>query len=224
LLTPTPDADANLLREGIDSSRIVRVDNAMIDTLRTHLDQARARGVVERMGLTPSSFALVTLHRPSNVDDPAQLSRLLDALAQVSSRLPVVFPVHPRTRARISALGSSVSPALRLVEPLGYLDFLALEADARVVLTDSGGIQEETTALGVPCLTLRTSTERPITVTEGTNIVVGADPGGLLAHVEGILVSGGKAGRVPELWDGHTGPRVASALSSLWSGRPAGME
>jgi UDP-N-acetylglucosamine 2-epimerase (non-hydrolysing) len=217
LLTPSADADENLLREGIPVEKIVRVGNAMIDSLHSHLPRARERRVCDRLGLTPRSYALVTLHRPSNVDEPRQLERLFEALVALSERIEVVFPVHPRTRARLSALAVSAGPSLRLIEPLGYLDFLGLQAEARLVLTDSGGIQEETTALAVPCLTLRSNTERPVTVTEGTNTVVGTDPYAILSHVDEILATGGKRGRVPALWDGATGPRVAAALAARWS-------
>ncbi|MBZ0232797.1 MAG: UDP-N-acetylglucosamine 2-epimerase (non-hydrolyzing) [Deltaproteobacteria bacterium] len=216
LLTPSADADENLQREGVSLDRISRVGNAMIDSLRHHLLRARGAGVCARLGLTAGRYGLVTLHRPSNVDEPAHLERLVGALVDVSKRIHVVFPVHPRTRARLAAMDVASVPSLRVIDPLGYLDFLALEADARFVLTDSGGVQEETTALGVPCLTLRANTERPITVTEGTNTVIGNDPAAILFHVDGILSSGGKRGRIPELWDGATGPRVASTLRQRW--------
>lgn len=176
---------------------------------------ARATKTTERLGLEPGGYALLTLHRPSNVDDPEVLGRLLGALGRIAHRLPVLFPVHPRTRNRLADLGlSEAADRLRLVEPLGYLEFLALQADAKLVLTDSGGIQEETTALGVPCLTLRENTERPITISEGTNTLVGTDPAAIVREAFGILDHGGKAGRVPELWDGRTGERVAELFSS----------
>ncbi len=216
LLTPSADADQNLCREGIDPARVVRVGNAMIDSLRAHLAHARSRGVREQFDLAHRDYALLTLHRPSNVDDPALLAELLLAVSEVSHRIPVAFPVHPRTRARIAALPASGPTGLRMLEPLGYLDFLALQADAKLVLTDSGGIQEETTALGVPCLTLRTSTERPITVTEGTNTIVGVDRTRIIANVQEILRTGGKVGRVPALWDGAAAPRVVAALQARW--------
>ncbi len=216
LLTPSPDADENLAREGIPPERIARVGNAMIDSLIAHLPRARERGILARLGVAPRGYALVTLHRPSNVDTRDALERLLEVLAAVSRLLPVIFPMHLRTRTRIDELGLVPAASIQIVEPLGYLDFLALEADARLVLTDSGGIQEETTALGVPCLTLRTSTERPITVTEGTNIVVGVDPAAILETVGDVLATGGKAGRIPALWDGHAGPRAAAAIAARW--------
>ncbi len=213
LLTPSADADENLAREGIPAARVVRVGNVMIDSLVENLAAARARAVPERLGLTPGGYAVLTLHRPSNVDDPVTLSRLLTALARIAERVPVVFPVHPRTRARLldpSLAGRAA--ALRLVEPMGYLDFLSLTSGARLVLTDSGGLQEEATGLGVPCLTLRENTERPITVSEGTNTVVGTDPEAILRVAGEALERRGKQGRQPALWDGHAGERVVGAL------------
>jgi UDP-N-acetylglucosamine 2-epimerase (non-hydrolysing) len=212
LLTPSADADENLLREGIPAARIRRVGNLMIDTLRRHLPAARARGVPEALGLAPGRYAVLTLHRPSNVDEPAVLRGLLAAVAELSRKLPVVFPVHPRTRAR---LGPTASPGLHLVEPLGYLEFLSLTSGARLVLTDSGGLQEETTALGVPCLTLRENTERPITVTEGTNEVVGTSPARILAAARRALDGPVRRGRLPALWDGEAGERAAAAVLEL---------
>jgi UDP-N-acetylglucosamine 2-epimerase (non-hydrolysing) len=215
LLTPSPDADENLRREGIDGGRVACVGNLMIDTLRAHLPRARALGVPAAMGLEPGGFAVVTLHRPSNVDDPATLGRLLDALARVARELPVVFPVHPRTRARLASPALAArAGALRLVEPLGYLEFLSLTSAARLVLTDSGGLQEESTALGVPCLTLRENTERPITVTEGTNEVVGTDPERIVGAALRAL-GDGRPPRCPALWDGRAGDRAARAIGAF---------
>jgi len=219
LLAPSPDAVENLLHEGIARSRIFLVGNVMIDSLLRSLDQARALGMPERMGLRPGQYAVCTLHRPSNVDDGRTLSRLLDALAEVGQRLPVVFPVHPRTRQALERNGlweaAREARGLLLAEPLGYLEFLGLTSQARLVLTDSGGLQEETTALGIPCLTLRESTERPITVTAGTNALVGTDPGRILDGVSRVL--GGEARRAspPALWDGRAGERIA-ALYEDW--------
>ena len=212
LLTSSGDADANLAREGIAPDRVVRVGNVMIDSLLAALPRARERALPARLGLAPRRYALVTLHRASNVDDAATLARILAALAAVARELPVVFPVHPRTRARLDAPDvARATSALRLLEPLGYLDFLSLTAEARLVLTDSGGLQEETTALGVPCLTLRENTERPITVDKGTNEIVGTDPERIVAAARRAL---GRApsSRCPDLWDGNAGERVAEAL------------
>jgi len=159
---------------------------------------------------------VLTLHRPSNVDDPVVLERLLKTLAGLSERLPLVFPIHPRTRGRIADAGLSSLLAegrIGLTEPLGYLQLLGLMSDARLVLTDSGGLQEETTALGVPCITLRENTERPITVTQGTNTIVGTDVGKILACFDDIMTTGGKAGRVPALWDGHAAERIAACVT-----------
>ena len=220
LLTPSADGDENLRREGVADSRVVRVGNVMIDTLRKNLPAAKARPILGALGLTAGNYALCTLHRPSNVDDPAVLGRILDALGTISTRLPLLFPVHPRTRKMLGALDAKLQahPQLRLCEPLGYLDFLALTSQARLVLTDSGGLQEETTALGVPCLTVRENTERPATVTEGTNAIVGTDPARIVAEAEAVLAGRGKAGRVPELWDGKTSERIAETYERFLAG------
>jgi UDP-N-acetylglucosamine 2-epimerase (non-hydrolysing) len=209
------DADDNLRREGIPDARIARIGNVMIDTLLLHLPRARALGVPERMGLVPGGYAVATLHRPSNVDDPEALTALLGALAGVASRIPVVFPVHPRTRARLSGEAARHAEALRLLEPLGYLEFLSLTSAARLVLTDSGGLQEEATVLGVPCLTLRDRTERPITIAEGTNEVVGTDPDRIAAAADRVLHGDARRGRRPALWDGRAGERAADAILAL---------
>ncbi len=203
----------NLLREGVAAERVHLVGNVMIDTLLGHLERARALDTPERLGLEPGRFALLTLHRPSNVDDPAKLRGLFDALERIHSELPIVFPVHPRTRAAIEERLGGSAPALWLTEPLGYLDFLRLMADARLVLTDSGGIQEETTVLGVPCLTLRENTERPVTVSEGTNTIVGGDPEVIVAEARRVLESGGKKGRTPRLWDGQAAERILDVMA-----------
>jgi UDP-N-acetylglucosamine 2-epimerase (non-hydrolysing) len=217
LLTPSEDAGRNLLAEGVAPERIKFVGNVMIDSLLKHLAAAEGSRVREELGLAGSDYAVVTLHRPSNVDDPATLRRILSALARVARRLPVVFPVHPRTRRKVEEFGLGAGEAggrLRLIEPLGYLDFLRLYSGARLVLTDSGGIQEETTALGIPCLTLRENTERPVTVELGTNRVVGTDPDRVVAESEAALEGGreGTAPRVPPLWDGRAADRILDAL------------
>jgi len=217
LLTPSADADRNLLAEGVAPERIRLVGNVMIDSLLKHTAAAERSRVREELGLAGADYAVVTLHRPSNVDDPAALGRILSALARVARRLPVVFPVHPRTRRSVEEFGLKEDEAgadLRLIEPLGYLDFLRLYSGARLVLTDSGGIQEETTALGVPCLTLRENTERPVTVESGTNRVVGTDPERIVAEAEVALARSREGGRprVPPLWDGRAAGRILDAL------------
>jgi len=213
-------ARENLLREGISDSRIHFVGNVMIDTLRQNLEKAVPPAeALARHGSSSdwgrSGFAVLTLHRPSNVDDPSVLEGILSAVCELSRRLPVAFPVHPRTGARIShyGLGHLVDAhSILKLPPLGYLEMLGLMQAAKLVLTDSGGIQEETTALGVPCITLRDNTERPITVDEGTNTVVGNSPARILAAVRDVLRTGGKAGRVPELWDGQASQRIVAVL------------
>ena len=210
LFTPSRDGDENLAREGIDPGRVHFVGNVMIDSLRAALPRARESRIHERLELARGGYALATLHRPSNVDEPAALQRVLAALSEIAQEIPVVFPIHPRTRSRLP-VGFSAR-GVKLIEPLGYLDFLALTAEARLVMTDSGGIQEETTALGVPCLTLRENTERPITVEVGTNQLVGTDPARVIPAAREVLAGRGKKGRIPELWDGHAAERVAGVL------------
>jgi UDP-N-acetylglucosamine 2-epimerase (non-hydrolysing) len=214
LLTPSADADENLRREGLGGERIVRVGNVMIDTLFRQRERAQSSRVLDELELTPREFAVVTLHRPSNVDDPETLGRIAAALGEVATRLPVIFPAHPRTEARLREFGIALPAGVRTVAPLGYLDFLGLWSAARLVLTDSGGLQEETTALGVPCLTLRENTERPVTVTEGTNRIVGSDPARIVGAADEILTGRQTvAGRAPELWDGRAAERIADALT-----------
>ncbi|HEY3267801.1 MAG TPA: UDP-N-acetylglucosamine 2-epimerase (non-hydrolyzing) [Armatimonadota bacterium] len=214
LLTPSPDASANLRSEGVPESKIHCVGNVMIDSLLASLPTAARSTVLTDLGVKPSEYGVVTLHRPSNVDEPETLERVLDALINID--FPLVFPAHPRTLDRLNAAGLMQRlerSQVRLTEPLGYLDFLQLTANARLVLTDSGGLQEETTALGIPCLTLRENTERPITVDEGTNTVVGTDPNRILAEAALALTGNGKAGRIPALWDGHTADRIVQVLA-----------
>jgi UDP-N-acetylglucosamine 2-epimerase (non-hydrolysing) len=215
LLTPSRDADLNLLAEGHPPEKIVFVGNVMIDTLLAHRERARGSRVLEDLGLEPGAYAALTLHRPSNVDDRDTLAGIFGALERIAERVPIVFPVHPRTRARMREFGVAPSERIRVVDPLGYLDFLRLYSESRLVLTDSGGIQEETTALGVACLTLRENTERPVTVSEGTNQVVGTDPARIVAAAEEIL-DGRRAatGRVPEYWDGRAAVRIVDALAA----------
>jgi len=213
LFTPNADGDANLRREGIDPGRIVRVGNVMIDTLMRQLEDARQSRVLDDLDLRPASFAALTMHRPSNVDDPTALRGILTALGDVAHELPIIFPAHPRTRARMREFGISASANVRLLEPMGYVDFLQLWSNARLVLTDSGGLQEETTALGIPCLTLRENTERPITVEQGTNEVVGSNPERIKSAVRSILRGERtRAHRIPELWDGRAAERIVEAL------------
>jgi UDP-N-acetylglucosamine 2-epimerase (non-hydrolysing) len=217
LLTPSPDADRNLLAEGCASESIARVGNVMIDTLMEHLPRARALDVPGKMGLRAGEYAVLTLHRPSNVDDPALLRGILGAVTRIGARMPVVFPVHPRTRKSIEALGMPLGPSegIVLTEPLGYLEFLSLTSRARLVLTDSGGLQEESTVLGIPCLTLRKNTERPITIEEGTNVLVGTDPETIVVEAERALGNGeGRPKRIPALWDGQAAPRIVDAVVS----------
>jgi UDP-N-acetylglucosamine 2-epimerase (non-hydrolysing) len=210
--TTEPAGDANLRNEGVDPSKIHLVGNVMIDTLRANEERARSLDTTRRLDLEPGRYALLTLHRPSNVDDPSKLAALFEVLEEIHRELPVVFPIHPRTRAAIEKLLGGKSPGLRLLEPQGYLDFLRLMMDAKLVMTDSGGIQEETTALGIPCLTLRDNTERPITVAVGTNILVGSDPEALRKAARTILDGESKSGRVPDLWDGRAATRIAEIL------------
>jgi UDP-N-acetylglucosamine 2-epimerase (non-hydrolysing) len=222
LYTTERSAHANLVREGIDGPRAVFVGNVMIDSLYANLSKAvRPARLLEQVGLDPArlvgGYGVVTLHRPSNVDHPEVLAPLLETLRLSSQRLPMVFALHPRTRGNIERFGLSAlldSPGFIVLPPQGYLEMLGLMQAAKVVLTDSGGIQEETTALGVPCLTLRENTERPITITEGTNTLVGADREVLLRTLDDILTSGGKAGRAPEFWDGRAAERIAAHLAA----------
>jgi UDP-N-acetylglucosamine 2-epimerase (non-hydrolysing) len=211
LFAPSDDAVANLLAEGVPSRRIHLVGNVMIDTLLANLPRARARAraALDALGLEPNRYGLVTLHRPANVDSPAVLDQLLMALTRVAAELPLLFPAHPRVAARLAA--RPPIDGLRVVEPMGYLDFLALESNTRLVLTDSGGVQEETTALGIPCLTLRENTERPVTVEIGTNRVVGRDPTRIAEGVTAAL-EGHIRGEIPPLWDGRAAERIVDAL------------
>jgi UDP-N-acetylglucosamine 2-epimerase (non-hydrolysing) len=207
LFTPSADADINLQREGISEDKIHRVGNVMIDSLVHLLPASRQCG---KNGF-PDRYALVTLHRPSNVDNNQGLENILNALLEINEDLTVVFPVHPRTRQRIADFGIDAS-ALYLTDPIPYIEFLALQSRATVVITDSGGIQEETTFLNVPCLTLRDNTERPITITLGTNVLVGNDNKKLRQEMAKILEGKAKKGTVPPLWDGHAAERIADVL------------
>ncbi len=227
LLTPSADADAALRAEGIPAARIRRVGNVMIDSLLRHLPQAEGSAYPSALGLTGQRYAVMTLHRPSNVDQPEILRGILEGLDGLSRAMPVVFPAHPRTVKRLAASGlheqfldrtgatAKITPlqeGVILVDPAGYLDFLALMKGACVAITDSGGVQEETTVLGIPCLTVRENTERPVTVTEGTNTVVGTDPSRIRTACAAVLSGRPKKGRVPELWDGHAAERIVDAI------------
>jgi UDP-N-acetylglucosamine 2-epimerase (non-hydrolysing) len=210
LFTPSEDADTNLEREGVPPEKIHRVGNVMIDSLMKLLPAAAA---IPRNGY-PERYVLVTLHRPSNVDDSESLRSILQSLVEISESLDVIFPVHPRTRQRIADFGRSTG-RLHLSEPLPYIEFLALQSRAVAVITDSGGVQEETTYLGVPCLTLRNNTERPVTVSVGTNVIVGQDWDRLSAELSNIIGGNAKKGVIPPLWDGHAGERIAAILGKI---------
>lgn len=216
LFTPSEDGNINLLREGIPAWRIHQVGNVMIDSLVRILPAAMRHP----MSGLPDRYALVTLHRPSNVDDSEALVKILGSLLNVSRELAVVFPVHPRTRQRIIDLGLNLD-SLHLLDPLPYIEFLALQRRAAVVITDSGGIQEETTFLGVPCLTVRNNTERPVTVTIGTNVLVGQEKDALAVELSKIISGKAKTGAIPDLWDGHAGERIADVLQRFLAGSTA---
>jgi UDP-N-acetylglucosamine 2-epimerase (non-hydrolysing) len=210
LFAPSADAVANLQAEGYRPEQIHLVGNVMVDTLLANADRAAAGGTLAGLGLRPGQYGLVTLHRPANVDDPVVLGALLSALTEIARSCPLVLPAHPRVADQLRDAG--LPAGIRIIPPAGYLDFIALEASARLVLTDSGGVQEETTVLGVPCLTLRDSTERPITITEGTNRLVGRDPDLIVRAAREVLAAPPPQPRKPALWDGQAGPRIAAAL------------
>ncbi|MCL4368367.1 MAG: UDP-N-acetyl glucosamine 2-epimerase, partial [Actinobacteria bacterium] len=210
LFTTEPDGNRNLAREGIPPDKIHFVGNSMIDSLAAHLLRAVEQRPWERLDLTPDAYGVVTLHRPSNVDDPKTARELAAGLAQVATDLPLVFPVHPRTLNACGDIWCSVD-GLRLLEPLGYVDFIGLMARAQVVITDSGGIQEETTFLQVPCVTVRWNTERPVTITEGTNTLVAPRAADMVAAV---CASRHRRGAIPELWDGRAGGRIVDVIEA----------
>jgi len=218
LFTPSADADENLRAEGIPPERIRLVGNIMIDSLLAHLEQARQSDIKERLSIAGKDYAVLTLHRPSNVDKPETFANILSALEKIGERLAIIFPIHPRTRKTLADLGladrAERVKGLTLIDPLGYLDFLGLLNNARLVLTDSGGIQEETTVLGIPCITLRENTERPITVQIGTNTIAGTDAKKIAAASDRVLNDTPHKSelRIPPLWDGHTADRVLDAL------------
>lgn len=241
LFTPSPDGDENLLREGIAKEKIFLVGDIMVDSLLFNRERAKNTDIMMRMGLIGQHdagcriprYGLLTLHRPSNVDNAESFRRILDGLLRVSGKIPVIFPVHPRTRKHIETFGlenrftfyptpdvkhgdyyekGNLRKTIHGIEPLGYLDFLNLMAHATVVLTDSGGIQEETTVLNIPCITIRDTTERPITLTEGTNVLVKDDPDRIEAEVVRVLEGHGRTSRCPAIWDGHTAERIVRIL------------
>ena len=208
----------NLLREGVADERIHLVGNLMIDSLRQHLERARSSDIADKLGVRGKSYGVVTLHRPANVDDLLALAEILGALGAIAETLPLLWPVHPRTRARLADGGMSLPSGIRLLEPLGYLDFLSLEAGSSLVLTDSGGIQEETTVLGVDCLTLRDNTERPVTIELGTNRLAGTKKDTILAVWEEMNRSPRKQ-QIPPLWDGRAGQRSREVLREFYKGK-----
>jgi len=220
LFTTSLDANIHLRHEGILPQRIFFVGNVMIDTLLNSLTKARKTKILERMGLQKETYTLVTLHRPSNVDDKNDLSRIMQALGEIQKSIKVIFPVHPRTKNNIQKYYSASQlkkwKNLQLIEPLGYFDFLNLMSYAKVVLTDSGGIQEETTVLGIPCLTLRNNTERPVTITQGTNILVGTDKKRIIRESQKILQGKIKNGQRPKYWDGNASQRIVQILVKLY--------
>lgn len=216
LLVSEPSGVENLRREGHPEDRIELVGNVMIDTLFSLLEKARQQPILNQQQLTPGNFGVITAHRPSNVDTVEKLTGLVDVIVHASRQLPLVFPVHPRTQARLESFDLldrlKTESGIRLLEPLGYLDFLCLTSQSKVVVTDSGGLQEESTALGIPCLTMRHNTERPVTVTEGTSELCGDDPERLRKHLEEVQNGTYKKGRCPDLWDGHASERIADRL------------
>jgi UDP-N-acetylglucosamine 2-epimerase (non-hydrolysing) len=216
LLTPSPDGNENLKKEGIADEKVKLVGNVMIDSLLRNLKIAESSIIREELNLTENKYAVMTLHRPSNVDDKETFSGLLEALLEISEKLPIIFPAHPRTRGKIEEFGFSEQVEksnIKLIEPLGYLDFMRLYSGAKLVLTDSGGLQEETTALGIPCLTLRENTERPITIEMGTNILVGTNPDKIKQTTFDVLAKNSKTdAKIPPLWDGKTAERICDAL------------
>ena len=229
LFTTEPSANENLLREGVSKDKIFFVGNPMIDTLLRHKERAQSSSILSTLKLAPRAYGVLTLHRPSNVDDAETFQRILGAILEIPQKIPIVFPCHPRTRKQIQTFGlgaafmahpSQAPSGILLIDPLGYLDFLYLMSAAMFVLTDSGGIQEETTVLGIPCLTLRENTERPVTVTEGTNTIVGTDREKIVGKTLEILNGYSLQGRIPEYWDGKASKRIVKILTDSHARSP----
>ena len=220
LFTTSPEAETNLLREGVDPDKIHFVGNVMIDSQNFYAEEAERSTILDDLGLEPKRYGLVTLHRPSNVDDLSTLQPILDALVTIGADCPLLFPVHPRTRNVLESAGVDI-PAhrLRLVDPVGHLDFSKLMRYSAIVLTDSGGIQEETTALGIPCLTIRENTERPITCEQGTNTLVGMDRDRIVSEAGRVLSEGVRGARIPDAWDGHAAERIADVIAAWFNER-----
>ena len=229
LLTPSLDANKNLEKEGIEPDKIYFVGNIMIDSLIAHKEKAETSNIFSNLNMLPKeSYALVTLHRPSNVDEYNSLKMLLMALSEISGKIKIIFPMHPRTKKNIYELGLSsilnTSSNLIITEPLGYLDFLKLEMNAKFILTDSGGIQEESTYFGIPCLTLRENTERPITITEGTNQIVDLNVESIVNSATDIIEGKNKKGKIPKYWDGKTAARIVKVLDDWFDKRERATE
>jgi UDP-N-acetylglucosamine 2-epimerase (non-hydrolysing) len=224
LFTPSRDGDQNLLREGVSPEKIHFVGNVMIDSLLAHLSKTEGRDTPARLGVETGRYATLTLHRPSNVDEPEILAGIIDVLIDLSRELPIIWPLHPRSKKNLESVGLLArlekAPGMILTDPLGYLDMLAVNRHARMIITDSGGLQEEATVLGVPCITLRHNTERPVTVECGCNRVVGNNPAAIRSAVSSALSLNGKGIRIPELWDGRAAERIAAVLDR-WSGGDA---
>lgn len=219
--TTSETANENLRRSGVTETRILFVGNTMIDTLLDSRPRFRKPAIWDEQGLIEKKFIVLTLHRPNNVDDPANLKHLLDEISETSGGIPIIFPVHPRTRKILIDNGIKISPALHLTDPMGYLEFNYLVERAMAVITDSGGITEETTVMGVPCMTLRNSTERPETVTIGTNELLGTDPDAIAPAMHKLLSGNWKKGSIPPLWDGHTAERIIEIISTLFDRKTA---